>query len=192
MAQGVMIDYFFMDPKTDSWIEQYGDFLYRYALARVQNEAAAEDLVQETFAAALKASFQKRSSEKTWLAGILKHKIVDHFRANAKTVSLDRLLDSSDPFEGAFDQTRHWKSSPRAWKGLPEKEAEAAELRKVLEDCLGRLPERMRELFLMRELDEAGSEELCKVFGLTPTNLWVILHRSRFQLKNCLEKNEVQ
>lgn len=178
-----------MDAKTDAWVEQYGDILYRYALARVKNEAAAEDLVQETFAAALRGSFASRSSEQTWLIGILKHKIVDYFRASSRTVSLDALLEGPDPLEAAFGERKEWKESPQKWRGVPEKGSELGALRDVLENCLSGLPERMREIFLMREVDEAETEELCKVFSLTPTNLWVLLHRARFQLKKCLEKN---
>ncbi|NIR14014.1 MAG: hypothetical protein GWN86_08695, partial [Desulfobacterales bacterium] len=69
-----------LDP--EAWVDQYGDYLYRYAISRIHEPAVAEDLVQETLLAALqgKEGFKGRSSEKTWLTGILKYKIVDYIR----------------------------------------------------------------------------------------------------------------
>ena len=176
--------------RSQEWVEQYADFLYRFSLARVRNATVAEDLVQETFVAALQSlhSFQSQSSEKTWLTGILKHKIVDYYRAKARK-NMDLRIEEDGLLEDAFTQTRHLKVPPANWKTAPENAAENSELRNILENCLNRMNERLRDIFLLRELDGQDTETLCKDFGLSPTNLWVILHRARFQLKNCLEKN---
>src|SRR3989344_1432662 len=176
---------------VESWVEEYGDQLYRYALLRVRNGPAAEDLVQEAFVAALKSadSFRGDSSARTWLTGILKHKIMDYFRDLAKSASNGTGPDDSGSFGGAFDETRHWKVPPKAWPRTPDKEADLSALREALGKCLDGLPERQRRIFILRETDGIDTGELCKVFGLTPTNLWVILHRIRHQLKNCLERN---
>lgn len=181
------------DINSDLWVDRYGDLLYRFALVRVKDPTAVEDLVQETFLAALRsaATFRGSSSEQTWLIGILKHKIIDHFRAGSRapgageTISLDGLEETGP----SFNINGMWKSPPRSWTLHFEKESERSALRSAMEGCLENLPEKTRRIFLLREMDEVETEELCKAFGITPTNLWVILHRARFQMRNCLEKS---
>jgi RNA polymerase sigma-70 factor (ECF subfamily) len=186
-----------MTESVANWVDEHSDFLYRFALARVRDASAAEDLVQETFLSALKSSgsgspaFQNRSSARTWLAGILKHKIADHFRSKWRG-ALGLETEGSDFMDESFDGTYHWKEPPLDWKTSPEKLAENDELRKVLEECFGRLNERLRGLFVMREVDGLDTATLCKDFGISATNLWVLLHRARHQLKTCLEKNGVR
>lgn len=180
--------------ETDLWVEQYGDILYRFALVRVQNHSVAEDLVQDTFVVALKSqgSFRKQASPQTWLIGILKHKIIDHYRSNHKTVSIEATTASgsgTDDDSGNTSGTKIPVNQCKEWAVTPEKIVEDGAFRDTLNSCLDRLPEKSRQIFLMREADEIKSEEICKVFNLTPTNLWVTLHRIRNQLKNCLEKN---
>lgn len=171
--------------EMERWVEEYGNILYRFALLRVANPTVAEDLVQETFFAALKSQnyFRNQSSLQTWLVGILKHKIIDYFRFHSKTVSIEETTLFSE-----IDSPVS-KIPVKEWNITPEKIVENSAFRQTLQNCLERLPEKTRELFLMHELDEVESAELCKIFGITPTNLWVMLHRIRNQLKNCLEKN---
>jgi RNA polymerase sigma-70 factor (ECF subfamily) len=179
--------------ETDLWVEQYGDILYRFALVHLQNPSVAEDLVQDTFVVALKSqvSFRKQSAPQTWLIGILKHKIIDHYRSSHMTVSIEETTASdsdSDDISG-----NHGLKIPvnqcKEWDVRPEKIVEDNAFRDTLNACLGHLPEKSKRIFLMREADDIKSEEICKVFNMTPTNLWVRLHRIRNQLKNCLEKN---
>lgn len=176
---------------SDLWVEQYADILYRFALVRVQNPIVAEDLVQETFVAALKSqsAFRNRSSHQTWLIGILKHKIIDHFRSQNKTISIEETTLSDFKTEDVRSGSKAPKMPVREWNISPERIVEDIAFRETLQKCLDRLPEKAKQLFLMREADEVESAELCKIFGMTATNLWVTLHRSRNQLKNCLEKN---
>lgn len=173
---------------SDLWVEQYADILYRFALVRVQNTAVAEDLVQETFVAALKSqgSFRGQSSHQTWLIAILKHKIMDYFRAQNNTISIEETA-----FSGTTNDSTRTAPLPkvREWNITPESIAENSALRETLQKCLDRLPEKMKQIFLMREADQVESDELCKIFGVSATNLWVMLHRTRNQLKICLEKN---
>lgn len=173
---------------TDLWVEKYGDVLYRFALVRVQNPTVAEDLVQDTFVAALKSqdTFRKQASPQTWLVGILKHKIIDHYRYHYKTVSIEEttLSSTDDDNDGSSP-----KIPCKEWEITPEKIVEVKAFRETLNHCLDRLPEKSKLIFLMREADEIKSEEVCKVFNMTATNLWVTLHRVRNQLKNCLEKD---
>ncbi len=177
-----------MNPKE--WVELYADMMYRFALVRVKDPEAADELVQATFFAALKSqhTFAGKSSEKTWLFGILKHKIMDHFRNLKKNISTD--LSSSDESDRIhFDSDGHMIPKPGKWNIDPEKAAENNELAKALATCLKGLPEKFHKLFVLKEIDGLSSEEICKEFNIKPTNLWVILHRARNQLKLCLESN---
>jgi len=172
------------------WLEEYGDYLYRYALLRVHNAKTAEDLVQETFLAALSAlnSFSGKSSQKTWLVGILKHKIVDFFRKSSRETAVEDMeLAASEPAEDAFDAKGHWRVKPAEWTVSPTAALEQREFFEVLQHCLNGLPERLCRAFTLREMEDMSSEEICKVLDISPTNLWVILHRARNKLKKCLE-----
>jgi RNA polymerase sigma-70 factor (ECF subfamily) len=176
-----------LDPSA--WVDRYGDYLFRYAMLRLRDRSAAEDLVQETFLAALSArgSFAGNSTESTWMVGILKHKIADHFRRRNREVPLgdDDLREDRDP--SSFDGSGHWTSGPTEWGGNP---AELYRERKFLDqltECLSGLPPHQAKAFTLREIEGAGTGEICKVLNVTETNLWVILHRARMQLRRCLE-----
>lgn len=175
---------------SELWVEKYGDMMYRFTLVRVKDQDAAEEVVQATLIAALQAqkSFQGRSTEKSWLFGILKHKIMDHFRAAKKFQTYDLAADDdSDPYEKAFDQSKHWKIPVQNWNMDPEKATQNGQLVDALSHCLDKLSDKYRRIFVMREVDGVSSEEICKEFNIQPTNLWVMLHRARNQLKKCLE-----
>lgn len=173
----------------ESWVDEHAGYLFRYALPRVRDHHAAEELVQETFLAALKASesFRSKSSPRTWLVGILRHKIMDLFR------KLDRKretesLDVSDPaIDSWFDSKGRWIKAPEHIDVDPSALRERADFWVVFEDCLGTLPELQAEAFSMRIMDDVKSEEVCKVLSISSTNLWVLLHRARARLRECLE-----
>jgi RNA polymerase sigma-70 factor (ECF subfamily) len=174
------------------WVDEHGDTLYRYALMRLRDQDSAEEVVQETLLAGLKARerFTGRSSERTWLVGILKHKIVDHIRRRTR----ERPSSGADAAEtldhleqNLFDQTGHWKNGPSDWLTHPDLVRERAEFQGVFAACLDGLPERMADAFSLRELDELDSATICKALGITETNLWVMLHRARLKLRGCLE-----
>ncbi len=170
-------------------VDKYSDTLFKIALYRVNDRSDAEDLVQETFIAAHRAaeSFQGKSSEKTWLLGILKHKILDHYRS--KMNGIQGQTDRFNEDEEEFDKSGHWKKSPRSWHKTPESELDQKEFLLVLRQCLSYLPLHQREAFVLREIDGFESEEICKNNGFSPTNLWVMLHRARLKLRGCLESN---
>lgn len=177
------------------WVERYGDLLFRYTLVRVKDQDVAEEIVQTTLLAALQAknTFEGRSSEKSWLFGILKHKIMDHFRRLKQKRAYELTPeDDADPYEQAFDAHGHWIHPPRPWAYDPEKAAENKELTGALAECLDGLSEKFRSVFVLKEIDGMASEDICKEFGITPTNLWVILHRARNQLKRCLENRNIK
>lgn len=171
------------------WLEEHGDALYAYALPRVRNPDVAEDLVQETLLAAIKGhkDFAGLSAERTWLTGILKHKLIDHLRKSMRQRPLSELdVDVTEEF---FDSRGQWKASSPEWRGRPDALLERAEFRDVLQGCLSKLPSRIAQLFWLREAEEVSTEQLCQELGITPTNVWTMLHRARLGLRRCLGEN---
>ncbi len=181
----------------ETWVDRYGDCLYRYALLRLRNEVAAEEIVQETFLAALKSysAFDGKASERTWLIGILKHKIIDHFRSCSRQVSFDSLeglpAESADLFQQSGEWVDHFDfdRGPIDWGSNPASIFETTQFQQTLQQCLGRLPERLSAVFTLREMEEMSSEDVCKVLDISTTNLWVMLHRARAHLRKCIEYN---
>lgn len=178
------------DPET--WVDVYGDMLYAYALKLVSNQAVARDLVQETFLAALKSrqSFKRRSHEKTWFFGILKHKIFDYLRHKYRRTPWPDDTGMGETMEAFFDPaTDQLKKMPAPWQATPSDLLEKDEFWATLHSCLSQLPEKARDAFKLRELEGESTETICKVLDITPTNLWVMLYRARLLLRRCLEKN---
>jgi RNA polymerase sigma-70 factor (ECF subfamily) len=173
-------------PDASRWVEEHGDALYRYALLRVSDPDLAGDLVQDTFLSALKAAegFRGGSTVRTWLVGILKHKIIDHYRRNRVEV-----LASDMPASTEDDDLDHVERASDRWSEAPSQLVENREFWAAFTSCLEGLPEAHRRAFSMREFDGLTSEEICKVLGVTPSNLWVMLHRARAKLRRCLEIN---
>lgn len=172
------------------WLDQYGDALYHFAMARVHNEPLAEDLLQETLLAGLKARerFAGNASEKTWLTGILKHKIVDHFRKSSREAvqNVDDTVISLAADSG-FDERGHWRMDVGHWP-RPDESLEQDQFWRVLSDCVERLPPRLSRVFALREIDGLSSDEICEVLSISTTNnLWVMLSRMRLRLRNCLD-----
>ncbi|HQU81492.1 MAG TPA: sigma-70 family RNA polymerase sigma factor [Pyrinomonadaceae bacterium] len=183
------------DPSV--WVDEHGDFLYAFAFSRVRDQWLAEDLVQETLLAAMKSknSFRENSSERTWLCGILKHKIIDVFRQKSRETELtDEEADMSS-YDYLFREEGVWKghwtneSRPIVWDGNPEKCLENVEFRGILTHCLGELPERAANCFTMREMDGFEAHEICEILGITPNNFWVLMHRARLHLRRCIDFN---
>jgi RNA polymerase sigma-70 factor (ECF subfamily) len=176
----------------ESQLAQYQGYLMRYARLQLRNDAWAEDAVSETMLAALSKpqSFANRSQLKTWLVGILKHKVIDILRQRQREVCLaDDAADGSDELEALmFRADGHYAAKPAEW-GNPEQELNSRQFFEVLEACAEKLPAAMARVFMMREWLELSSEEICKELKLTPTNLYVQLHRARLRLRECLEIN---
>ena len=168
-------------------------YLMRFARLQLRNDAWAEDAVSETLLAALAKpqAFGARSQLKTWLVGILKHKIIDSMRQRQREVTLDSGSDddNADPLEFmAFRADGHFAEKPADW-GNPEQDLKSRQFFAILEACTDQLPAVQGRLFLMREWLEMSSEEICKELALTPTNLYVQLHRARLRLRECLDLN---
>ena len=185
-------------PDPSVWLDQHGDYLYKYAHFRLRDASAAEDAVQETFLAAIKAysKFEGRGSERTWLVGILKHKITDHFRKSIREAPIGETESEDGPEHAEFftrtdGWDRHWNNdyAPTEWHSTPEQLVEQTDFWKVFNDCLSPLPARTASVFTLREVDGLTSEEVCELLQISANNLWVILHRARLHLRNCLERN---
>jgi RNA polymerase sigma-70 factor (ECF subfamily) len=176
-------------PDPTAWVDEHGDCLYRYALARVGSPEAAEDLVQETFLAALRSadSFAGRSSERTWLTAILKNKLVDRLRRHVPMVASD-LTSGDDLVEGLFDRLGHWKAWPGKWGDDPAELLQRQEFRQAFEACRAGLPARLREVLSLRLLDDVPAAEICRALSITATNLWTLLHRARVRICQCLDR----
>ena len=174
-----------LDP--EKWVDQYADGLYRYALLRVGNPDIAEDLVQETFLAALTArdKFQGKASERTWLTAILRYKTVEYWRKNKHVQSSSDTEEQKD----YFDKHRHWAAAPANWSGDPQQQLTKAEFWQVLQQCISKMGQTLSDAFFMREFEDISTETICKHLKISPEGLWSRLHRARLNLRHCLEKN---
>jgi RNA polymerase sigma-70 factor (ECF subfamily) len=180
-------------PSFENEVAHSRTYLLKFARLQLRDEAWAEDVVSETLLAALAKpqAFAARSQLCTWLVGILKHKIVDVLRARKREVVLDSGAedDTADPLEHmAFKTDGHFAERPADW-GDPEQDLHSRQFMTILEACTEKLPAVQGRLFLMREWLELSSDEICKELVLTPTNLYVQLHRARLRLRECLELN---
>ncbi len=165
--------------------------LLRYARLQLRNEAWAEDAVSETLLAALEKpeAFAGRAQPKTWLIGILKHKLVDQVRRHARECSITDEDGEDEAFEEAlFSASGHFHEAPADW-GDPQAVCNQTQFLRVLDACVEKLPNQLGRVFLMREWLELDTEEICKELAVTPTNLWVMLHRARLRLRECLQLN---
>ena len=150
--------------------------------------------MQETFLAALKAksSFAGRSSERAWLFGILRNKLTDHYRLQGREIAMANLEAPFPEEQATFAASGLGRDgwikevTPKPWE-TPEETLISKEFQDVLKSCLSRLPAKIAQVFLLREIDDVSSDEICKDLGVSPNNVWVMLHRARMSLRRCLE-----
>lgn len=175
------------------WVDEHGDVLYRYAIARVRRPEIAQDLVQETFLAAIRTHdrFRGGSTVRSWLCGILKHKICDYYRKRSRETSFTDLEFLSDECSDRFVPEGYWvhMDGPKEWRPEADEVMHRDEFWKTMRDCLSKLPERVATVFTMREMDEIESKEICAMLAISDSNLWVMLHRARMALRDCLAMN---
>jgi RNA polymerase sigma-70 factor, ECF subfamily len=174
-------------------LDRHRRYLIRVAQLQLRDPDLAEDVVQETLVAALGAreGFSGRSSVKTWLTGILKHKIVDAIRQKQRQPVISATLDDEsdlEAFDPLFKNDGSWDAPPANW-GDPESALSRREFMETMELCLERLPPNTARVFVMREVMELETDEICKELAITANNLWVILYRARMALRQCLEQN---
>ncbi|MGA2051834.1 MAG: sigma-70 family RNA polymerase sigma factor [Opitutales bacterium] len=179
-------------PNPERWVDEHGDCLMGYAMLRVRKPEVAEDLVQETLLAAWRSRerFRGHSSERTWLVGIMKNKIVDHFRRLGREQNFTDLEFLSDECPDRFEDN-YWihERGPQEWHPQAASTSGREEFWQTFRDCLLKLPPRVADVFMFREMDEQDTPEICRALGITPANLWVMLHRARLALRQCLGAN---
>lgn len=176
-----------LDP--DKWVDRYADYLFNYTIVRVNDREVANDLISETFLAALNSmkNFKGDASERTWLISILKRKIIDYYRkinSNKGKAEVKVTLPDGEA-EGEWLEEKVADLSDRT----AEDEMENKELGLAILDCMDQLPEKQARIFKMKTIEGIDTETICNEFKITPSNLWVIIHRARTFLANCLEKN---
>lgn len=171
------------------WVDRYADAMFRFALSRVGRPEVAEDLVQETLLAAWRAreSFDGRSRFSTWLGGILRRKIADHYRHQGRDLVASDV-EASDQLAPLFSKAGKWLDAVTNWKDSPEQLAEDTEFWRVMADCIADLPSHLAEAFQLREMRMASVDEVASAAGITPKNLSVRLHRARLLLRRCLDQ----
>jgi RNA polymerase sigma-70 factor (ECF subfamily) len=171
-------------------IEKHRPYLLKFAMLQLRDSSAAEDAVQETLLAAMSGaqSFAGQSALRTWLVGILKHKIIDHFRRQNREAPLASDSDelSLDDLDGLFQSNGHYAETPEIWTS-PDLALNQKKFFEALERCLSGLPDKSARAFMMREIMGMETGEICKELGITPTNCWVLLYRARMALRACLE-----
>ena len=179
----------------DQWLTDHGDYLFRFAMLQLRDESRAEDAVQETLLAALEGqkNYSGKSSERTWLVGILKHKIIDLIRKKVREPTQENLEEQmdyvqNDVTDALFDASGHWITPPQDW-GNPEKMLEQKRFWEIFTECMKALPPQLALLYSLREISGMATDEICKDMNISPTNSWVMLHRARLGLKQCFEIN---
>lgn len=177
---------------TEQFLAEHRPVLFRYALLKLSDTSVADDAVQETLLAALQSSaeYEGKSSLRTWLIGILKHKIADHWRRNASEElhSISHNFDADDELSESdfFLADGHWSSPPKTWAD-PEAALKQSEFWIIYEACQNNLPPSMANVFMLRELVGLETNEICLETGISEANFWVIMHRARLRLRECLE-----
>lgn len=176
-------------PPSCNWVEAYGDYLFNFAMGQVHDSSIAEDLVQETFLAAWKARdrFAGKSAERTWLVGILRHKLYDHLRQTCRERNRRAEPPADRADEDVWENTVLWLHDVAAECQSPSRRIELDEFRTHLERALGALPPRLAQVFQLYEIEERPNPEVCQRLSISESNLWVMLHRARKQLREHLD-----
>ena len=178
------------DLNPENWVKEYGDYLYGYAYSRMRDANAAEEVLQETLLAGVKYSGQYagKGSVRGWLIAILKRKIIDYFRARKKHAgaSYSDDDDAFDPSTALFDQQGNWKPGTFKWAPSPEKNLEMSELSDVVQECLKGIPKGHADVFVLSVMEEMDSNSICEQLSITPSNMWVRMHRARLGLAKCV------
>lgn len=186
-----------MDKETifRQWVNDHSDALYRFALQRLTEEELCKDLLQETFLAAWRNldGYKREASVKNWLFVILKSKITDHYRKSHTRAAVEAIQQGHNDHT-FFDEQEHWRKGmyPKQWSVDFTDRAEAKEFQQIFRSCGKKLTEVQNTVFVMKYVDDLGSEEICKELGLTSSNYWVLLHRAKVQLRACIEKRWMQ
>jgi len=182
------------DSSPAEWLDEYGDLMYRYAYLQLRSKEKAEDAVQDALFSAYRArdSFEGKSSVKTWLMTILRNKIIDIVRKDKR----DRLVgvdNYDDPVVNAnFNSLGIWSKWLNSWGSSPEDLYEHKGFLERVEACMEKLPDNLRQVFILRNVDDLSTDQICEMLDISPNNLWVMLYRGRLRMRECLDKNWFQ
>lgn len=180
--------------EPEFWVERYSDALLSFARTRIKDRDLAKDLVQDAFVVALrsKENFRGEISEKNWLFLVLKSRILDHYKKKKEVLESDLAPDDSDPKQDYFNEKGHWMvdRAPKEW--TTDRMLLNKEFMTVFEACKGLLTDTQALVFTMKYLDGDDADDICKELNISSSNYWVIIHRAKLQLRNCLEKNWMQ
>lgn len=173
------------------WVDAHADYLFNFAIGQVRDANTAEDLVQDTFLAVVKTQshFSGKSSVRTWLVGILRHKIYDHLRKTCRerAVRVEPLPATDRDSRDSWDASVTWVYDMAAEATSPSRRIELAEFREHLEKAMGKLPPRIAQVFHLYQIEECPNREVCEQLNISESNLWVMLHRARKQLREHLD-----
>lgn len=181
------------DQLNEALLAEHRPVLFCYALLQLKDSELADDAVQETLLAAWQApaKFAGKAGLRTWLIGILKHKIADHWRRSARevvTAEFEQIDNHEDEAgeDAFFLNNGHWNGGPSTWND-PEAALKQQEFWAIYETCQNNLPAKMAQVFMLRELVGLDTEEVCQEAGISDANYWVTMHRARLRLRECLE-----
>ena len=176
------------------WVNAHADYLYAFAINRINDEEQARDLVQDTFLAALEKAenFEGKSSERTWLTAILKNKIIDVYRKKSSGLKNIEIKVAEEEQEDFFDRdSGHWvfEHGPKEF-GIEDKDHIInKEFEQILQKCLQKLPVLWKAVFTMKHIEEEPTDTICAELKVTSSNFWVIIHRAKLNMRACLQKN---
>ena len=176
--------------QPDKWVDQYADYLYNYAIARISDPEIAKDLVQETFFAGLKSAknYKGSATERTWLISILKRKVIDYYRKiNSKKGKAEVRISYKSDAETEGDWLEEQVADPNSV--LENDFIENEELGLAIQECISKLPQKQSAVFTLKTIRGLSTEDICNELGINPSNLWVMVHRARTALMGCLNEN---
>ena len=176
--------------QPDKWVDQHADYLFNYAVGKVNDAEIAKDLVQETFIAGLNSAknFKGDAAERTWLIAILKRKVIDYYRKiNSKKGKAEVRIQYSDQTDSEGDWLEERVADPFIKGG--DQEIENEELGLAIQNCIDKLPKKQSRVFTMKTIQGMSTEDICNELGINPSNLWVMIHRARTSLMGCLNQS---
>lgn len=175
--------------QPNTWVDAYADYLFNYAIARINDAEIAKDLVQETFLAGLKSAknYKGDAAERTWLIAILKRKVIDHYRkTNSKKGKAEVKINYSAQTDSEGDWLEEQIADP--FSNYEHSNLENEELGLAIQSCIGKLPQKQAQVFSMKTIQGISTEDICKELDINPSNLWVMIHRARTALMGCLNE----
>ena len=174
----------------DTWVDLYADYLFNYAVVRVNDVDIAKDLVQETFYAGLRSAknYKGAAAERTWLIAILKRKVIDYYiKINSKKGKAEVRINYSNHSDSEGNWLEEQLADP--FSKLENNSLENAELGLAIQECISKLPKKQAMVFRMKTIQGVNTEDICKDLNINPSNLWVMIHRARTYLMSCINQN---